>query len=183
MNRLFGGLRFVPQIRVPGRQRMGGRGRGDRHGAGPRREPGSDSTSPCTRTPSPCAASASPRPWTATPSCTGGSAPHGPFARTLVLPFRVDADRVCRPLRARRAHARAAPARGDKPRQVKIAQRLTEEDTSHDRPTTTAKADRLRAGHAETVSEAPTFLPPADILETKDALLMLLDMPGADRTA
>ena len=33
---------------------------------------------------------------------------------------------------------------------------------------------------AEPVSEAPSFLPPADILETKDNLLVLLDMPGAD---
>jgi HSP20 family protein len=33
---------------------------------------------------------------------------------------------------------------------------------------------------AETVSEAPTFVPPTDILETKDAIVMLLDMPGAD---
>jgi HSP20 family molecular chaperone IbpA len=33
---------------------------------------------------------------------------------------------------------------------------------------------------AQTVSEAPTFVPPADIFETKDALVMLLDMPGAD---
>ena len=32
----------------------------------------------------------------------------------------------------------------------------------------------------ETVSQAPTFLPPADIYETKDAVVMLLEMPGAD---
>ena len=33
---------------------------------------------------------------------------------------------------------------------------------------------------AETVSQAPTFVPPTDIYETKDAFIMLLDMPGAD---
>jgi HSP20 family molecular chaperone IbpA len=33
---------------------------------------------------------------------------------------------------------------------------------------------------AEPVSERPSFLPPADILEAKDNLLALLDMPGAD---
>lgn len=33
---------------------------------------------------------------------------------------------------------------------------------------------------AQSVSEAPTFVPPADIFETKDALVMLLDMPGVD---
>jgi HSP20 family protein len=43
-----------------------------------------------------------------------------------------------------------------------------------DQPTTAASAA------AEPVSEAPSFLPPTDILETKDALLVLLDMPGAD---
>lgn len=32
----------------------------------------------------------------------------------------------------------------------------------------------------ETVSQAPTFLPAADIYETNDAVVMLLEMPGAD---
>ena len=29
-------------------------------------------------------------------------------------------------------------------------------------------------------TDAPTFLPPTDIYETKDAVVMFLDMPGAD---
>jgi HSP20 family protein len=33
---------------------------------------------------------------------------------------------------------------------------------------------------AESVSIAPTFVPPTDIIETKDALVMLLDMPSAE---
>ena len=33
---------------------------------------------------------------------------------------------------------------------------------------------------APAIGEAQTIIPPADILETKDALIMLLDMPGAD---
>jgi HSP20 family protein len=33
---------------------------------------------------------------------------------------------------------------------------------------------------AERVSEAPSFIPPTDVFETKDAILMFLDMPGAD---
>jgi HSP20 family protein len=32
----------------------------------------------------------------------------------------------------------------------------------------------------ERAAEAPTFLPPTDIYETKDAIVMFLDMPGAD---
>jgi HSP20 family protein len=32
----------------------------------------------------------------------------------------------------------------------------------------------------ENVSDGPTFVPPTDIFETKDNLIMLLDMPGAD---
>jgi HSP20 family protein len=32
---------------------------------------------------------------------------------------------------------------------------------------------------AQAASPAPTYLPPADIYETKDAIVMLLDMPGA----
>ena len=36
------------------------------------------------------------------------------------------------------------------------------------------------AAGVEAVSEAPTFVPPTDIVETKDALIMMLDMPGAD---
>jgi HSP20 family protein len=28
--------------------------------------------------------------------------------------------------------------------------------------------------------DAPTFMPPADIFETKDAIIMFLDVPGAD---
>lgn len=43
-----------------------------------------------------------------------------------------------------------------------------------DQPATTA------ASSPETVSEAPTLTPPTDIIETKDAVIMLLDMPGAD---
>jgi HSP20 family molecular chaperone IbpA len=33
---------------------------------------------------------------------------------------------------------------------------------------------------AEAVNDAPTFVPPADIIETKDAIIMLLEMAGAD---
>jgi HSP20 family protein len=36
------------------------------------------------------------------------------------------------------------------------------------------------SGNAETMSEAPTLVPPTDIVETKDAVIMLLDVPGAD---
>lgn len=32
----------------------------------------------------------------------------------------------------------------------------------------------------EAASEAPTFTPPTDIFDTKDAVVMLLEMPGAD---
>lgn len=32
---------------------------------------------------------------------------------------------------------------------------------------------------AESVNNAPSLVPPTDIYETKDALIMLLDMPGA----
>lgn len=38
----------------------------------------------------------------------------------------------------------------------------------------------VASANAETISEAPTILPPTDIIETKDALIMLLDVPGAD---
>jgi HSP20 family protein len=36
------------------------------------------------------------------------------------------------------------------------------------------------SGAPERVSEAPSLAPPTDIYETKDAIIMLLDMPGAD---
>lgn len=36
------------------------------------------------------------------------------------------------------------------------------------------------SARAETVSQAPTFQPPTDVVETKDAVIMLIDMPGAD---
>jgi HSP20 family molecular chaperone IbpA len=36
------------------------------------------------------------------------------------------------------------------------------------------------AANAETVSDAPTFMPPTDVFETKDGFVMLLDMPGTD---
>ncbi len=36
------------------------------------------------------------------------------------------------------------------------------------------------AANAETVSDAPTFVPPTDIFEAKDGIVMLLDMPGTD---
>ena len=44
----------------------------------------------------------------------------------------------------------------------------------------TDQPDTSGPPNAETVSEAPTVTPPADIVETKDAVIMLLDMPGAD---
>jgi HSP20 family protein len=36
------------------------------------------------------------------------------------------------------------------------------------------------AASADTGDMAPTFVPPADIFETKQAVIMLLDVPGAD---
>jgi HSP20 family protein len=36
------------------------------------------------------------------------------------------------------------------------------------------------ASGTNAAGEAPTFMPPVDIFETKDALIMLLEMPGAD---
>jgi HSP20 family protein len=33
---------------------------------------------------------------------------------------------------------------------------------------------------ADSVGDAPTFVPPTDIFETNDAVVMFLDMPGAD---
>lgn len=33
---------------------------------------------------------------------------------------------------------------------------------------------------AETIRDAPVFVPPADIIETQSSLLMILDVPGAD---
>lgn len=47
-------------------------------------------------------------------------------------------------------------------------------ETRSQAPATTGSDD------AETMSEAATFTPPTDIVETKDALIMLLDVPGAD---
>jgi HSP20 family protein len=41
-------------------------------------------------------------------------------------------------------------------------------------------ADHPSAVRAEATDEAPVFAPPTDILETKDAVIMVLDMPGAD---
>ncbi len=44
----------------------------------------------------------------------------------------------------------------------------------------TDQASKAPNGGAETVSDAPTFIPPTDILEKQDVLLMLLDVPAAD---
>jgi HSP20 family molecular chaperone IbpA len=38
----------------------------------------------------------------------------------------------------------------------------------------------VASANAEGVSDAPTILPPTDIIAAKDALIMLLDVPGAD---
>ena len=43
--------------------------------------------------------------------------------------------------------------------------------------------DRLASNgpaSAESISDGPTTVPPTDIYETKDGVVMLLDMPGAD---
>jgi HSP20 family molecular chaperone IbpA len=44
----------------------------------------------------------------------------------------------------------------------------------------TAEQRSAASANAEAVSEAPTIAPLTDIVETKDALVMMLDMPGAD---
>jgi HSP20 family molecular chaperone IbpA len=44
----------------------------------------------------------------------------------------------------------------------------------------TDQSTNAGSASAEAGSEAPTFTPPADIVETKDAVIMLLDMPGAE---
>ena len=44
----------------------------------------------------------------------------------------------------------------------------------------TDQAIATAANAAEAVNQAPTFVPPADILETNDAFIVLLEMPGAD---
>ena len=38
----------------------------------------------------------------------------------------------------------------------------------------------VASANAEGMSDAPTIVPPTDIIQTKDALVMLLDVPGAD---
>jgi HSP20 family protein len=43
-----------------------------------------------------------------------------------------------------------------------------------------AEPRAVASGNAESVSQAPTLVPPTDIVETKDALIMTLDMPGAE---
>ena len=48
--------------------------------------------------------------------------PHGPFSRTLVLPFRVDADRVTGRFERGVLTLELPRPASDKPRQVKIAQ-------------------------------------------------------------
>lgn len=40
--------------------------------------------------------------------------------------------------------------------------------------------NETQSSDAETTRSEPRFIPPADIIETGDALIMLLDMPGAD---
>ena len=54
-------------------------------------------------------------------------------------------------------------------------------DTTADNPQGQPSDQRAVApASAESISEAPTLMPPTDIVETKDAVIMLLDMPGAD---
>jgi HSP20 family protein len=48
-----------------------------------------------------------------------------------------------------------------------------------DRQSTSSNGDRERTA-SNGGSRLPTFIPPTDIVETKDALLLFLDMPGAD---
>jgi HSP20 family protein len=44
----------------------------------------------------------------------------------------------------------------------------------------TAEQRSAASANAESVSGAPTLAPPTDIIETKDALIMLVDMPDAE---
>ena len=54
-------------------------------------------------------------------------------------------------------------------------------DTTADNPQGQPSDQRAVApASGEGISEAPTIMPPTDFVETKDAVIMLLDMPGAD---
>jgi HSP20 family molecular chaperone IbpA len=44
----------------------------------------------------------------------------------------------------------------------------------------TEQSSTAESASPESIGNGPTFLPPTDIYETKDAVIMLLDMPGAD---
>lgn len=60
-------------------------------------------------------------------------------------------------------------------------QETTPERQQDNGPTDQSAEQRSAASaNAESVSQAPTLVPPTDIIETKDALIMMLDMPGAD---
>jgi HSP20 family molecular chaperone IbpA len=60
-------------------------------------------------------------------------------------------------------------------------QETTPERRPDDGPTDQSAEQRSSASAgAESLSQAPTLVPPTDIIETKDALVMMLDMPGAD---
>jgi HSP20 family protein len=59
-------------------------------------------------------------------------------------------------------------------------QASTDQQPATDQQIAVAKDSRPAQAAAETVSDAPTFVPPTDIYETKEAFIMLLDMPGAN---
>lgn len=60
-------------------------------------------------------------------------------------------------------------------------QETTPEQQQDDGPTDQSAEQRSAASaNAESVSQAPTLVPPTDIIETKDALVMMLDLPGAE---
>ena len=59
---------------------------------------------------------------------------------------------------------------------------MTDQNTNQTTQQTNGGTDKGTNGgaSAETTRTAPVFIPPTDIIETKDGVLMLLDMPGAD---
>ena len=55
------------------------------------------------------------------PSCIGGNGLLGPFARTVVLPFRVDADNASASFERGVVTLTLPRPQDDKPRQIKVA--------------------------------------------------------------
>jgi HSP20 family protein len=105
---------------------------------------------------------------------------HGRFARTLLLPFRVDPDQAKARLSLGVLMIELPRPEADRPRRIQIAA-TTGQKSKSAAEKSKMKLEAVADPRTDSEGDAsPSLAPPTDIHETQNGIVMFLDIPGAD---